>query len=131
MRNIGNIDFIGIGLDICCLRHRQREGNSGFHLFPSFVTVLFLRPLQVFSFSLPSFQIRSDLNCNRVCFDSVIIIANFVEHSWNCQIFFNINKIPIYRLWNGCHFTIWVLILCCRILQRRLSLVFLMYLGIS
>ncbi|TKY58477.1 hypothetical protein E2542_SST15539 [Spatholobus suberectus] len=42
--NVGHIDFIGIGLGL--LASREREGNSGFHLFPSFVTVLFLRPLQ-------------------------------------------------------------------------------------
>ena len=32
-------------------------------------------------FSLPSIQIRSDLICNLVSFDSVIIILHFVEHS--------------------------------------------------
>ncbi|WVZ22692.1 hypothetical protein V8G54_001236 [Vigna mungo] len=42
-------------------KEREREGNSGFHLLPSFVTVLFLRPLQMFSHIL---SLQGDLDLN-------------------------------------------------------------------
>lgn len=83
-------------------REREREGNSGFYLLPSFVTVLFLRPLQVlpFLFLLHSLQIRFEFNC---------IHAPSVDWEW-----FSFHGVGLIE-----H--------SCGILQRRLSVGFLMH----
>ncbi|CAJ1941970.1 unnamed protein product [Sphenostylis stenocarpa] len=82
----------------------EREGNSGFHLFPSFVTVLFLRILQV---------VAEAVECGLL--DVFYVLIRVSEIGFSCESSFLSGDLDLNRKVPDTFFETWKEFVSCQV----------------